>query len=70
MKIVPLTIGPNTGRGDPFLNSCTSTINKNISESSIDELNFNAHVKVMSDPIIWMKSALLLVSTIEDGGTV
>ena len=56
MNVVLFTIGPTRDRGMPFLNSSASMVSKNISESSIDEFNFTAHVKVMLDPIIWMKS--------------
>ena len=68
MKVVPVTTGPVRASGVPSLVNCASTTSKKISESSISECNFTAHVKVTSDPVIWLKIlVLLLVKAIEDG---
>ena len=66
MKVVPVTVGPVRGSGFLSLNSCVSTVSKNISESSIAGFNSTAHVSLTSDPIIRIDLAfsLLLVNEI------
>ena len=66
MKVVPVTIGVVRVSGVPFLDSCASTISKNISEPSIAEFNSTVHVSSTSDPTIWIPSATLLVNVIVD----
>ena len=71
MKVVPVTVGPVRASGAPSLESCTSTLNKNISDSNIAGFNTIAHVNVTSDPVVRMELASLLVSEIDDGvGTI
>ena len=69
MKVVPVTVGPVRASGVPSLDSCASTVSKNISASNI-ELNFTTHVKVASDPIIWIELTALLVSVRDEVGTI
>ena len=71
MKVVPVTVGSVRASGAPSLDSRTSTLNKNISDSSTAGFNTTVHVSVTLDPVVWMELASLLVSAIDDGvGTI
>ena len=61
VKIVPVTFRPVRVRGVPSLNSCTSTINNDISDSVTAEFNSTVQVSITGDPTVTRLVALLLL---------
>ena len=65
MNIVPVTVRSVRVSGVPSLDSCTSIISSERSDSTIAEFNSTVQKKVMSDPI--MNFGSLVFSVIEAG---